>query len=216
MFRKQLLKWITRYKVASFLDKLANGIFFRKIDYCYFCQSAVRHHTKKFKLKKLLQRIGICKVLQFWSKLGPNCRVFQNGVENKEVSSTSKKFADSLPIPEKISLLVDSPNKFLFSFTKYQLPCFNPMKTSFLGFQLLPLLLLHFILTLYSLYSQVTLILILINVPCLENVVNLAKGSNSQNHSSSDSHNPIKFSLIAKFGISLTWNGENKTIKTII
>ena len=76
------------------------------------------------------------------------------------------------------------------------------------------MLLLHFILTLHSLYSQVMLILILINVPCLENVVNFEKCSTSQNHFSSDYHNPITISFIAKFAIALTWNGENKTIKT--
>ena len=58
------------------------------------------------------------------------------------------------------------------------------------------------------------LILILTNVPCLENVANFEKSSNSQNNSSSDSHNPIKISLIAKFAIVLTWNDENQTIKT--
>ena len=58
------------------------------------------------------------------------------------------------------------------------------------------------------------LILILINVPCLENVANFEKGSNSQNHSSSDYHNPRKILFIATFAIALTWNGENKTFKT--
>ena len=58
------------------------------------------------------------------------------------------------------------------------------------------------------------LILILTNVPCLENVANFEKGSNSQNNSTSYSHNPIKISFIAKFAIPLTWNRENKTIKT--
>ena len=58
------------------------------------------------------------------------------------------------------------------------------------------------------------LTLILINVPCLENVVNFEKGSNSQNHSSSDSHNPIKIFFIATFAIAFTWNGKNKIIKT--
>ena len=46
------------------------------------------------------------------------------------------------------------------------------------------------------------LILILINVQCLENVVfSFEKGSNSQKHSSSDSHNPIKNFLYSKI-----WN----------
>ena len=94
--QKKSLKWITRYKVASFLDKLAQGIFFGKINYRYFCQSAVPHHTKKFKLKKSLQRIKICKIQQFWSKLEPHCRVFPTGAENKQESSTSQKFAHSL------------------------------------------------------------------------------------------------------------------------
>ena len=178
-------------------------LFWGEIDYRYFCQSAAPHHTEKFKLKKFWQRIRICKVLQCWSKFGPKCRVFSTGAENKEESSSSQKFAHSLfPILGKISLLVDSPNKGLFSSTKYQLSCFNPIKTSFLGFYLLPLLLLHFILTLYSLYSQV--MLTSKNVPCLKNVVNFGKVSNRQNHSSSDSHNPIKISFIAKFAIALT------------
>ena len=118
------------------------------------------------------------------------------------------------------NLLILSPNTRKFSSTKYQLPFFNQIKTSFLGFQVLPLLLLHVMLTLYSLYSQVMLILILIKVPYLENVFNFERGSNSQNDSLSkslhNSHNPIKISFIAKFAIALTWNGENKTIRTTV
>ena len=60
------------------------------------------------------------------------------------------------------------------------------------------------------------LILILINAPCLENVVNYEKDSNSQNHSSPDSHNSIKVFFIAKFTIAFTWNGENKTIRITV
>ena len=58
------------------------------------------------------------------------------------------------------------------------------------------------------------LVLILINVPCLENVVDFEKCSNSQNHSSANSHNQMKISFIGKFAIALIWNGENKIIKT--
>ena len=43
------------------------------------------------------------------------------------------------------------------------------------------------------------LILISVNVQCLQNVVfSFQKGSNSQDHSSSDSHNPIKKLLYSK------------------
>ena len=56
------------------------------------------------------------------------------------------------------------------------------------------------------------LLLILVNVPCLEHFFNFGKSSNSQNYFSSDPHNPMKVSFIAKFAIALTWNGENKTI----
>ena len=49
------------------------------------------------------------------------------------------------------------------------------------------------------------------HVQFLENVVDFEKG---QNHSSPDSHNPIKISFIEKFAITLTWNGENEIIKT--
>ena len=212
--QKKIIKVDHKIQGCIIFGQIVPGYFFGKIDYRYFCQSVVPHYTKRFQLKKFLQRIRICKVLQFWSKFGPNCRVFPTGAESKEESNTGQKFAHSLPIPGKISLLVESPNKCLFSSTKYQRQCFNLIKTSFLGFYLLPLLLLHFILTLYCLYSQVMLILTLINVRCLENVVNFEKGSNSQNYPSSDSHNPIKIFFIAKFTIAFTWNGENKTIKT--
>ena len=50
-----------------------------------------------------------------------------------------------------------------------------------------------FISTPYSLYTQVMLILILINVQYLQNVVfSFEGGSNGQNHSSSGSHHLIK------------------------
>ena len=45
------------------------------------------------------------------------------------------------------------------------------------------------------------------------NVIDFEKG---QNHSSPDSHNPIKISFIEKFAIALTWNGENEIIKTSV
>ena len=59
-----------------------------------------------------------------------------------------------------------------------------------------------FILTSYSLYTQVMLILILNNVQYLHNVISsFEKGSNGQNHSSSDSQHPLKQSIRAKFPI---------------
>ena len=55
------------------------------------------------------------------------------------------------------------------------------------------LLIPFFILISQSLYTQVMLILILINVQYLQNVVfNFEKGSNGQTHSSATSHHPIK------------------------
>ena len=55
------------------------------------------------------------------------------------------------------------------------------------------LLLYHFILTSYSLFTQVVTILILIDVQYLQNVVfSFEKGSKGQSHSSSDSQHPIK------------------------
>ena len=48
-------------------------------------------------------------------------------------------------------------------------------------------------------YTQVMLILILIDVQYLQNIVfSFEKGSNSQNYSSSGSHQPIKKSPLAK------------------
>ena len=69
---------------------------------------------------KALQRIIRYKVLKFWSKLGPNWRVFPTGARNKEESNTSQKFAHSLSHHQKKSPpLVDSPTKFLSPSTKY-------------------------------------------------------------------------------------------------
>ena len=57
-----------------------------------------------------------------------------------------------------------------------------------------------FVLFLYSLYTQVILILILINVQFLQNVVSsFEKGSRGQNHSLSDSHHPTEKSPGANF-----------------
>ena len=56
----------------------------------------------------------------------------------------------------------------------------------------------------YSLYTQVMLILILIDVQYLQNVVlSLEKGSDDQNHSSSDSLQLIKKFLAPKFSSPL-------------
>ena len=59
------------------------------------------------------------------------------------------------------------------------------------------------------------LILILINVQCLQNVVfSIEKHQNSQNYLSSDSHNPIKITSIAKFAIVLTWGNFRLPMNT--
>ena len=58
------------------------------------------------------------------------------------------------------------------------------------------MLLYHFILTSYSLYIQVTPILILTEVQYLQNIAfSFEKGSKGQKHSSSDPQHPIKKSL---------------------
>ena len=68
--------------------------------------------------------------------------------------------------------------------------CYNALKTSFLA-----IVITIFILTSYSLYTQVKPILILSNVQYLQNIAFvLEKGSNSQNNSSSGfHHHKIKF-----------------------
>ena len=61
-----------------------------------------------------------------------------------------------------------------------------------------------FISNFYSLYIQIMLILILIDVQYLQNLVfSFENGSNVQNHSLSDSHHSIKKFPLAKFPISL-------------
>ena len=96
-----------------------------------------------FEFKKSLQRIMRHKVLQFWSKLGPNCRVFPTGAGNKEEYSTCQIFAHSLSYYQEKSPLCRLPHQSFSPSTKYQFPCFNPVKT-FLAFQPLSLLLDHF------------------------------------------------------------------------
>ena len=146
--------------------------------------------------------------------MGPNSRVFPTGAGNKEDSSTSQIFDHSLSYyQEKSPPFVDSPTESLSPFIKYQFPCSSPVKTSVFCYHCCCAI---FILTLYSLYTLVILILISINVQCLQNVVfSFEKGSNSQDHSSSDSHNPIKVSFIAKFLIALTWENSHLPLNTI-
>ena len=65
------------------------------------------------------------------------------------------------------------------------------------------LLLYHFILTSYSLFTQVITVLILIDVQYLQNVgFSFEKGSKGQNHFSSDSQHPIKKYLKRPFPFS--------------
>ena len=66
---------------------------------------------------------------------------------------------------------VDSFTKYLSPSTKYQFPYFNPIKTSFLAFQPLSLLLNHSYFNFIFFVTQVMLTLISINVQCLQNVV---------------------------------------------
>ena len=73
-----------------------------------------------------------------------------------------------------------------------------------------------FILTSYSLYTQVMLILILINVQYLQNVVfGFEKSSNDQNHSSSSSCHPNKKISLAKLPIPPPLNAIWKTVSRI-
>ena len=114
------------------------------------------------------------------------------------LSSTARK-------NQLLSLLVDSPNKFLSFSTKYQFPCFNPIKLHFWLFTSSNCCCTIFILTLYSLYTQIMLILILTSAQCLQNVVfSFEKGSGNQNHSSSDSQNSIKILFVVEFAIALS------------
>ena len=68
-------------------------------------------------------------------------------------------------------------------------------------------------LTSYSLYTQVILILILIDVQYLQNVdFSFEKGLNGQNYSSSDSQHPIKKSLEQTSHFSIIYIICNKYI----
>ena len=72
-----------------------------------------------------------------------------------------------------------------------------------------------FILPSYSLYTQVMLILILINVQYLQNVVfSFEKGSSGQNHSLSDSHQPVEKSHQVNFPSLLPLTTIWKTLGT--
>ena len=151
---------------------------------------------KCLNLKKSLQRIIIYRVLQFWSKLGRNCRVFLLGQGIRWSPARAKNLLIFSLTTRKNSPFCRLPTNFYPPSTMYQFPWCNPVKT-FLAFTCFYCCSTILILTLYSLYIPVMLILISINVQCLQNVhFSFEKGSNSQDHSSSDSHNPIKkFSL---------------------
>ena len=74
--------------------------------------------------------------------------------------------------------------------TKQQFSCYNPIKISFLAVVIASMQ--FFFLTPYFLYTQVMLILVLMDVQYLQNVVIFQKGSNCQMHFSLDSNHPIK------------------------
>ena len=121
------------------------------------------------------------------------------------------------PTTRKNPPFVDSPTKCLSPSTKRQFPCFNPVKKIIFSFlATVYCCCTIFILTLSFLYIQVMLILISVNVQCLQNAVfSFEKGSNSQDHSPSDSHNPIKNLFYSKIFNSLTWENFHLPLNTI-
>ena len=113
---------------------------------------------------------------------------------------TSQKFAQKSPSTLPQQTLIHSP-KVHFLQLNNSFHC-NPIKTSFLALAIAPVP--FFILTSSSLYTKITLVLMLIDVQYLQNVVfSFEKASNVQNHSSSDPHHSIKSSLQQNFQFSL-------------
>ena len=116
-------------------DKLAYGIFFGKIDYSYFCQSSARHDSKMLKWKKDLQRI----IIRF-SNFGPNSdniggfSLMGQGIGRSP--APAKNVLILFPTTKKnppISRLSQQIFIPLHQITKYQIPCFNQIKTAFLS-----------------------------------------------------------------------------------
>ena len=132
-------------------------------------------------------------------QIGKNCRVFLLGQGIRWSPALAKNLLTFSLTTRKNSPLCRLPTNFYPPSTIYQFPWCNPVKTLFLAFTCCYCCPTILILTLYSLYIPVMLILISINVQCLQNVLfSFEKGSNSQDHSSSDSHNPIKIFLYSK------------------
>ena len=134
------------------------------------------------------------KVLLFWSNLEPNSSVFSTVAKNKEGCPTSQKFAfSSSNQKEKYSLCRLSHHVFIL---------------------LLNIIYLFtiFISTLYWLYTQVMLFLILNNVQCC---FIFGKGSSSPNHASWNSHHPRKHFLHSKI-FSCCHSGEFPPIMNAI
>ena len=105
-------------------------------------------------------------------------------------SPTGQIFTYPSPPPGKVP-----PSRLL---PPKELECYNPIKTSFLAAVIA-------ILPSYLFYTQVMLILILINIHYSQNVVfSFEKGSIDQNHSFSDFHHPIQKSHPGKFSIPPT------------
>ena len=120
-----------------------------------------------------------------------------------EKSTISQKFGYSLSHHlEKFSPSVDFPHQIFLlpAATKYQFLCYNPIKISFLAFSCSYCCHTIFILTLYSLYTQVMLT---ITFQCLQNnVFSFEKCSAGKNHnfrfSSLGRITPYRWTLFVK------------------
>ena len=120
----------------NFGGQIGLGYFLGGIDYSYFCQSIAPHDRKMLKWKKALQRI----IIRF-SNFGPNWgniggfSLIGQGIGKSPAPAinllilfpTTKK---NPPI-RRLSHQTFIP---LHQITKYQVPCFNQIKTPFVSF----------------------------------------------------------------------------------
>ena len=132
MFKK-IIKVDHKMQGCIIFGQIGLGHFFGKIDNSYFCQSIVPHHRKIFKLKKVLRNIRFCNFRPNWDQIAGFFLL-------------RKRIRKSCPLAKNLLILPPTsrknpPTKFLSPPTKCQFPCFNPIKASFLAFQLLLFLL---------------------------------------------------------------------------
>ena len=113
----------------NFEGQISLGYFWGKIDHNYFCQSIAPYHSKMLKWKKTLQRI----IIRF-SNFGPTWDNIGGFSLMRQGIGRSPALAKNLLILFPTTKKNHPISRLSYQITKYQIPCLNQMKTTFLSF----------------------------------------------------------------------------------